>query len=492
MVPKSPPTGELARAIGGRDITAGYLDQLIRQPHDPILRARGFDLAVYEDLLRDDQVHATFQQRRLAVVSREWVVEAASERRADRKAAEFLEEQLDRLQFDDLTDKMLYGRFYGWAVAECLWARDGAQIVPAEIKVRRRERFRWDRDGKLRLLLPGKPEGEIMPDGKFWTFSSGAATDDEPYGLGLGHFLYWPVFFKRNDIKFWLIFLEKFGTPTVVGTHPPGATEAERDTLLQAAAAVATDAAVTIPEGMALALLEATRGGTSTHEAMLAAMDRAIAKVVLSQTMTTDDGSSLSQAQVHGEVRDEVVKADADLVCQSFARQVATWLTAWNFPGADVPRVWRRMEDEPDLKDLAERDELLSRIGWVPSEKLVREVYGEGYERKTQHPAPESPITQVDAPGPAAARPPAELAEPAPADSIDALAEALADEWEPVLEPVVGGLRAALDEAPSLEAFRDRLPALIAGLDLNRLAERLARGRFASRLAGDAAAPIDD
>jgi phage gp29-like protein len=495
-MPRSAPKGELARAAGSRDITTGFTEPLILQPHDPILRARGFDLRVYEELLRDDQVQSCFQQRRLATVSREWVVEAGGTKRADRKAAEFLEEQLERLRFDDLTSKMLYGLFYGWSVAECLWARDGAMIVPEDIKVRRRERFRWDRDGALRLLLPGEPQGEIMPDRKFWTFSAGGSTDDEPYGLGLGHFLYWPVFFKRNDLKAWLIFLEKFGAPTTIGRHPPGASDDEKSSLLAAAAAVATDAAVTIPETMALELLEASRGGTATYQAMLDAMDGAIAKVILSQTMTTDDGSSLSQAKVHEDVRDEVVQADADLVCSSFTRQVATWLTEWNFAGAVVPRVWRRMEDEPDLKDLAERDELLARIGWRPSEQRMRETYGEGYERLAPpEPPPETPppagppAAEDRAPGNPA--PAATLAE-GERDSLDELADALADEWEPVIEPAFDALRQGLDEAPSLDAFRDRLPEILAGLDLDALAQRLARGRFAARLAGDADAPIRD
>jgi hypothetical protein len=47
--------------------------------------------------------------------------------------------------------------------------------------------------------------------------------------------------------------------------------------------------------------------------------------------------SSLSQAQVHETVRDEVVKSDADLICSSFARQPARWLTEWNFPAPSRP-----------------------------------------------------------------------------------------------------------------------------------------------------------
>ena len=65
-------------------------------------------------------------------------------------------------------------------------------------------------------------EGEELPDRKFIIHSVGGK-DGSPYGLGVGHRLFWPVFFKRQGISFWLIFAEKFGTPTAVGKYPGGA-----------------------------------------------------------------------------------------------------------------------------------------------------------------------------------------------------------------------------------------------------------------------------
>ena len=79
-------------------------------------------------MLRDDQVKSTFQQRRAAVTSCEWDVEPASESATDKAAAEFIREQLQGLLWDEITDQMLYGVYYGYAVAELLYARDGAQV----------------------------------------------------------------------------------------------------------------------------------------------------------------------------------------------------------------------------------------------------------------------------------------------------------------------------------------------------------------------------
>ncbi|USE35242.1 DUF935 domain-containing protein [Endozoicomonas sp. SCSIO W0465] len=41
-------------------------------------------------------------------------------------------------------------------------------------------------------------------------------------------------------------------------------------------------------------LIEAARSGTADYDALCQRMDKAISKVILSQTMTTDDGSSRS------------------------------------------------------------------------------------------------------------------------------------------------------------------------------------------------------
>ncbi|HHA2395755.1 TPA: DUF935 family protein, partial [Stenotrophomonas maltophilia] len=103
--------------------------------------------------------------------------------------------------------------------------------------------------------------------------------DDEPYGLGLAHWLYWPVLFKRNGLKFWLIFLEKFGMPTAVGKYDTNATDPEKAKLLQATRAIQTDSGIIMPKGMELALLEAGRSGTADYKALQDYMDATIQKV---------------------------------------------------------------------------------------------------------------------------------------------------------------------------------------------------------------------
>ena len=112
-------------------------------------------------------------------------------------------------------------------------------------------------------------------------------------------------------------------------------------------------------------------------------MDEAITKVILSQTMTTQDGSSLSQAQVHAGVKLEIVKADADLLSDSFNNGPARWWTDLNY-GAEVaaPQLVRLVDEEADLKLMAETDEILMRTGWKRTEESFKDTYGDGFEKQ--------------------------------------------------------------------------------------------------------------
>jgi phage gp29-like protein len=376
-----PTTEELARPDPLLANTGSYADVLI--PTDTVLAQKGRDYRVYREVLRDDQCKSAFQQRRDAVLACDWDVEPASESAQDKAAAEFIREQLNGLEWDRITDKMLYAVWYGHAVGECMWELEGTRVVLKDIKVRDRQRFGYDRERGLWLL--DHPNGATrMPERKFWVASTGADHDDEPYGLGLAHYAYWPVFFKRNDIKFWLLFLEKFASPTVKGRVSAATLKdtALREEVLRQLRAFSHDTAVLVPDGVEVDLLEASRTGATSYEDLKSAMDAALAKIILSQTMTTDNGSSRSQAEVHEGVRDMVVKSDADLLCGSFNRQVVAWLTEWNFPGAKPPRVWRKVEPPEDLVKRAERDAKIVALGYEPTEDYIRETYGDGWQKK--------------------------------------------------------------------------------------------------------------
>lgn len=388
----------IATTADGRDITKPFVRGL-QQPRDPRL-LQSVDWGVYETILEDDQVFSTLQQRRNAVVSRNWnVVPGDEDDPRSVEAAEKLNDNLQRIGWDRITDKMLYAPFYGYSVAECMWeVRDGL-LQFAGLHVRHARRFRYDDEGTLRLITPSNWNGEPMPANKFWVVTAGASDDDELYGRGLAEWLYWPTLFKRNGLRFWNNFLDKFGAPTAIGKYPAGTPQDQINNLVYALQAIQTDTGIAIPDRMVIELLQAAKSGVADYEQLCRYMDECIAKVVLSQTMTTQDGSSLSQAQVHAGVKLEVVKSDADLLSDSFNAGPARWWTDFNY-GSDVasPRVMRDVEEETDTKLAADTDTVLKALGWERTEESFQDVYGDGYVRVQPAEPDPSADPQMDAP----------------------------------------------------------------------------------------------
>lgn len=469
---------EVATTADGRDITRGFVDSLpLLPPLDRVLQQRGGgDYRVYEELLRDDQVAACFMQLRLAVVGSEWQVHPGGERRIDKRAAEDLQAQLKELDWDRVTDRMLYGLFYGYAVAEAIYARDGNRIKLADIIPRKARRFGFSPRGELRLRTTSAPLGEPVPDKKFWHFAYGGDSGDEPYGLGLAHALYWPVFFKRAGIKFWMIFLEKFGAPTAKGEFPANATEAEKQKLLAALSAINTDSGVIVPEGMKIDLLEAARSGTADYTELVKRMDAAIAKVILGQSATTEGTpGKLGNEDTQNDVRQEVTKAAADLVCSSFNRTVAQWLTEWNYPGAMRPNVWRQTEPDEDLNQRAERDSKVSGMGFRPTLETINETYPGEWEEK---PAPSA--RPAGGTGPAFA----EADEDEGDRYLRSVQQRLADETAAPIDAMMRPIEDLLARVNSFEEFKAGLEEAFKEMDPKAFSQVMGDAIAAARLAG--------
>lgn len=459
-------------AMAREDFAADLVNDL-RTTRDEVLAAHGqHDLALYERLFRDDQVKACFGQLRDSVVAREVRVDPGGSSELDRAASDFVREQLAGIAFDDATKKMLAGVMYGYAVAECMWGTDGPFVTLEAVKVRKAKRFGWDAEGHLCLRRGTK--NERMPERKFWTFTASADDDDDPYGLGLGHWLYWPVWLKRNVYRYWGIWCERFSQATPVALVPPGTAEPERQKILHMISAVAAGGSLVLPKAIELELLQATADSGGSYLAFIDKMDAAIAKIILGQTMTTDDGSSRAQGQVHADVANRGAIANASLVCESFMRTAAAWLVEWNFPGAAVPLVYRDFSESEDLDASATRDQTLTGIGYRPTVARVREVYGDGYE-----PVPPSP----------AAAPSFAEGTPGVVDAIDAVLEG--EGWRRVMGTQVGALEQLAARSSSLEALRDRLDQMLDAEPVD-LANSLARALFVSRVAGNAEAEPDD
>ncbi len=328
-----------------------------------ILLSEGFaesggDLyALYNEMEdKDGHLFSVLQTRKNGVLARERNLVPASENDADLRIADAVGKVLNSIpNFGQTLLNILDAIGKGFSVQEIIWrfAEDGSLRV-AEIKSRFPGRFSFDADGRLRLMhLPGAQRlsalsqtaggflvnGTPLPDRKFIVFTFGGQNSN-PYGKGLLGRAYWYYWFKKNNLKFWAIYNEKFGAPTAVAKYAHGTSEEERDRLLEVLESLQSDTGVVIPESVALELLEARAGeGAETFRNLGDYCNDEMSKIVLGETLTASEGrrsGSLALGRVHDQVRNEYIESDARDLMAVINGQLIRWIVDFNF-GINVP-----------------------------------------------------------------------------------------------------------------------------------------------------------
>lgn len=329
-----------------RDINRVFYGGMQRNEDETLLSRGGpKGLKIYDRLKLDAHAGAVLAKRKLAVTSRPWNVQSASDAPADVKAAQTVKQALQYLRFNHICKRLLEATLKGYSVSEVLWELRDGMVLPSAVVAREPGRFLFDVTGALHLRTRSNTLiGEPMPERKFIVHRRGA-DDDSPYGTGIGGMLFWPVFFKRNTITFWLTFADKFGSPTLLGKYPTGTELIDQNKLLAVLRAVSQEAGVIVPDGILIEMLEAQRTGTvATYESLVRYMDEQISKAVLGETMSTTaaaSGMGSNQASVQDDVRMEVAKDDADELCETLNETLVRWISEYNFPGAGIPRLTR-------------------------------------------------------------------------------------------------------------------------------------------------------
>lgn len=405
-----PLAGLISKSAEGYWLPAAWMDAIADNDDEILARGGGEGLKLFDALLDDDIAFTAMQQRRAAVVNRPYRVEPGDkDDPRSVKAADDFRAMIDAFNFDNATDKLLYTVWFGYGIGEAMFEvreHDGRQIVWLDdIVVPDRRHFGFTNRGELRLTagLGSTLNGDVLPENKFVAIRTGGTHDFAFYGLGLAHWCYWPIFFKRATLKFWALYLERYGQPTTAIEYPA---EEKDDKValskrLTAAEGVGKVSAVLVPKGTLtdnmLKVMSPERSGQSADYAtFVSAQEDALLRVVLGQSGTakaTPGGlGGDGQASKDEGVKREIVKADSDLVSPAFGR-IAKWITQWNH-GFDVkpPSVYRVLDDEEDLTSVAERDSKLNNMGWERTDESFRETYGEGYQRKPE-PEPVAPGT---------------------------------------------------------------------------------------------------
>ena len=204
----------------GRSIDFTALGFSLPNP-DPILLARGGRIEVYRELRYDAHVGGCIRRRKSAVKSLEWGVDRGQ---SPSRIAKGIEAMLADLDLERLIGEAMDAVLYGYQPMEILWQKAGSLVVPGQILGKPPEWFHFNAENQLRFKTRENPfHGEEIPPMKF-LLPRQDATYQNPYGFADLSMCFWPIVFKKGGVKFWLSFIEKFGSAFSVGKLPRGAT----------------------------------------------------------------------------------------------------------------------------------------------------------------------------------------------------------------------------------------------------------------------------
>ena len=454
--------------------------------------------------------------RKRSVAQLEITVDAASEAAVDVRNADLVRDWLDRDELEDDVFDILDAVGKAYSVLEIVWETSAREWRPRDLIYRDPRWFVFDRVDGRTLRLRGDAGEELeLPPYKYVCHTA-KAKSGLPIRGGLARAAAWSYLFKNFTVKDWIIFAEAYGQPLRVGKYHSGATDREREILLQAVASIGTDRAAIIPDGMMVDFVESSiQVRSDLYERLTSFLDQQVSKAVLGQTTTTDAVSGgHAVAREHRLVQEDIERADARALAATLNRDLCRPLVDLNYgPQRAYPRIRIGRPDSIDLAQMTDSLARLSPYGLTVRVAEVRERLGfadpEPGDEVLAPPAaqppdddgepdPETPPEDPPAAGPPAAGPPgggppetaaARRDEP---DSFDTFVDGELDEWEELLGPMVESFEAAIGDAETLEEARERLAGAIAGMDVEALRDHLARASFAGRVAGLVGASIDD
>ncbi|BBL21132.1 hypothetical protein F939_02284 [Acinetobacter radioresistens DSM 6976 = NBRC 102413 = CIP 103788] len=347
-----------------------FLVNFGKQPDtDEVLRKAGITRHRLRVLLDDDEIAQVVETRIDALLATPLRIEPG-----DTKEAEMLNLVLKEW-FHEIATGAMSALFFGYSVQEAVYEVKPEGYVGLQwIGEKPMQWFEPKNDGRLIYRQDGiNGEHEVDQVFKFF-LTRRKASYEQPYGKALLATLYWLFFFKQNGFKFWAKFLERFGTPILLGKCKDTETDDMSKALLNAHAQSVLS--IDIEDDVQILSAPGTNGSAgAAFEAFNNQLIRQIQKVVLGQTLTssTDGKGSYSLGQVHENVRMDKLKSDIRLVTPTL-QAVVNALCALN--GWGEYEVMLGEKPKPLNKEQAERDVHLKNAGANLSDDYFIREYG--------------------------------------------------------------------------------------------------------------------
>ena len=336
-------------------LPGGKRDRFEMVSPDDLLTRRGW--RIYREMMADDQVKASIWYKKVLLCARPFDMKPASDSQTDKDAAEFVQKNLEEINFKRTLWEMLSALEYGFSAGEILMhikdTPDGPKLKLKDVKFRDPE---WmfinvDKHGNIGQFVQ-KPPNPVLGDGqsqfhieikpeKMLHYAYQRQFSNH-YGVSDLRAAYRAWWSKKYVTQFWNVFLERFGSPLMKMTYPLGASEQLKIKLKSIMENLSAKTDILVPEGVAIDLIEASRGGTASYGDALTYYDVRIATAILIPALLgmgvdTKRGSD-SQSRLHLRTLMKVVQYIGCELIDEIQEKIVKPLVDANFTTTEYPR----------------------------------------------------------------------------------------------------------------------------------------------------------
>lgn len=341
---------------------------------DALIKA-GIGVDDLEKLLDDDEISSCWEKRSLAVEQRQW---GLSDPESEQSI--FIWEQL-KPHYSTLVSSLMNSVLYGLSCPQITYKPlSGGKYGISHHVPHKTSAFAVDKAGFAYVRIDGvehKIDDNEELRLKFFPVIH-RRTSRKMAGTSLLSSLYWVVLLRTNTWEFWARYLERFGSPLLLGKAALGIT-ADGVSSIEAMAAMlarAVNSGVAVIGNDEEAAAIGSNGNGEAFKSAQQAINERIQRRILGQTLTSGTTGVGSQAlgKVHNDVRNEIVAADVSLILPAL-QQIVNALSEINYPGKSPPTL--TIDTGANLnKDRADRDKVLFDSGV----RFTRDYYIKAYE----------------------------------------------------------------------------------------------------------------
>lgn len=349
---------------------------------NPQLPRRWTLIEMYMDTMMDLHLSGILEKRVLKVSNKKIKVTENGEK--NDAATDLLRKEW----FKDFTKESMYSKAWGYSPIE--FAGDDA-IVSATILDRRFVLPEWG----IFITDIGEMQGYDYTQPPFDTcfLFIGKSND---LGLLLKLSLYATL--KKNAIGNWSEFMEIFGIPLRYA-ETPSVDKNVRQNIEDMLDQMGGSAWAVVPQGTNLKVQEGAKTDAfKVFDAFIDRINSEMSIAVLGQTMTTTDGSSKAQGEVHERTEAEITMDDEEFMLSQYNDKLLPFLIkrggVYSILKPTMKIEWEEGEGM-NLKDRADIDLKITQMGKSLSDDYVTETYGVELEEQ-EEPTEQEPILEED------------------------------------------------------------------------------------------------